>query len=42
MSPRSESVWQYLGMAFTCMDRKDLVELCRHKDIDRFREFFEF
>jgi peroxin-5 len=38
MCPRAEGVWQYLAMALTVMNREDLVELCRYKDVERFRQ----
>lgn len=42
MCPKADNVWQYLSMAFTCMDRTDLVEMCKYKDVERFRNEFPF
>ena len=36
MSPNSEHVWQYLGMAFYCLKREDLVEKCKFKNLKLF------
>ncbi|KAL0486494.1 peroxisome biogenesis protein [Acrasis kona] len=42
MCPRIDHVWTYLGFTFHCMQRKDLVQLCEQKNVELFRNEFQF
>jgi hypothetical protein len=36
---KGDHIWEYLGMNFYLMKRNDLVEKCRNKDVDDFKNW---
>ncbi|KAL9657581.1 hypothetical protein ABK040_001008 [Willaertia magna] len=42
LSPRNNHVWYYLTYDFNCLKRKDLVEKCKTKNVELFRNDFQF
>jgi peroxin-5 len=41
-NPSADHVWNYLRISFSSMNRPELGELIQFKDVNLFREFFEF
>ena len=41
LNPKATHIWSYLRIAFTCMDRFDLVKLTDTQDLSLFRQEFQ-
>ena len=42
LNSSADSVWDHLTMSLMHLNRGDLVELCKHKDVKYFRNHFDF
>ena len=42
LCPRNNHVWYYLSYDFSCLQRKDLVEKCKRRNVDLFKSDFQF
>ncbi len=42
LNPRAVHIWSYLRVAFTCMDRYELVPVAEARDVEAFRGHFSF
>lgn len=41
LNPEARHIWSYVRIAFTCVDRFDLVKLADTQDLSLFREEFQ-
>ena len=41
LNPQADHVWSYLRIAFTCMERFDLLKLVDQRNVDAFAEFMQ-
>ena len=42
LNSAADTVWDHLTMSLMHLNRSDLVELCKHKDVSYFKNHFDF
>lgn len=42
LNPKADGIWDHLTMSLMHLNRSDLVDLCKFKDVNRFKKHFDF